>query len=50
MTKLRILYLLVLALVALSAPIGAYTGYYAPRCGEAPVWSFSGYAPQYVCF
>ncbi len=50
MTKLRILYLVAFAIVALSAPIGAYTGYYAPLCGDATVWTLSGYQTQYVCF
>jgi hypothetical protein len=50
MSKLRILYLIAFALVDLSAPIGAYTGYYAPSCGDAPVWTLSGSETQYVCF
>ena len=49
MTTLRNLYLAALALVGLSAPIAAYTGYYAPECAHALVWTLSGYHYQYVC-
>jgi hypothetical protein len=49
MTTLRNLYLAALAIVAISAPIAAYTGYYAPVCGYASVWTFSGYTYEYVC-
>jgi hypothetical protein len=40
----------VLALIATSVPIVAYTGYYAPSCGFATVWTLTGYHYQYVCF
>jgi hypothetical protein len=47
---LRKLYLAVLALIALAVPIAAYSGYYAPDCGFASVWTISGTAYQYVCY
>jgi hypothetical protein len=50
MKTLRNLYLAALALVALSAPIAAFTGYYAPTCANAHVWTLSGYHTQYVCY
>ena len=40
----------VLALLGASVPVAAYTGYYAPACGWATVWSLSGIHYQYVCF
>ena len=33
-----------------SVPVAAYTGYYAPACGWATVWSLSGAHYQYLCF
>jgi hypothetical protein len=50
MTTLRNFYLGMLSLVGASAPIAAYTGYYAPDCGWSSVWTFSGYAQQLVCY
>ena len=50
MTTLRHLYLTALALVGASAPIGAYTGYYAPECANSLIWTLTGYHYQYVCF
>jgi hypothetical protein len=44
------LYLAALALVGLSAPIAAYTGYYAPICAHAMAWTLTGYHTQYVCY
>jgi len=49
MKTLRTLYIVTLALVGASAPIAAYTGYYAPHCTNAVVWTLSGYHYQYVC-
>jgi hypothetical protein len=42
MHQLRTLTLAALALAAASAPIGAYTGYYAPNCHWSAVWAPSG--------
>jgi hypothetical protein len=39
-----------LALIGASVPLAAYTGYYAPACTFATVWTLSGYHYQYVCF
>ena len=39
-----------LALIGASAPVAAYTGYYAPACGYATVWSLSGCALPNMCF
>ena len=50
MLKLRNLSYAVLALLGASVPVAAYTGYYAPACGLATVWSLSGTHYQYVCF
>jgi len=50
MKTLRMIYLGTLALVGLSAPIAAYTGYYAPICANGLVWTLSGYHYQYVCY
>ncbi len=40
----------VLGLLGASVPVAAYTGYYAPACGWATVWSLSGAHYQYLCF
>jgi hypothetical protein len=47
---LRNFYLAVLALVALSAPITGFAGYYAPTGANAPVWTLSGHHTQNVCY
>ena len=49
MKTLRTLYVATLALVGASAPIAALTGYYAPYCAPAVVWTLSGYHVQNVC-
>jgi hypothetical protein len=50
METLRTLYVGAVALVGASAPLAALTGYYAPYCAQAVVWTFSGYHVQYVCY
>jgi len=49
MKTLRALYVAAIALVGASAPIAALTGYYAPYCAQAVVWTLSGYHVQNVC-
>jgi hypothetical protein len=39
-----------LALIGASVPLAAFTGYYAPACSFATVWTLTGYQYQYVCF
>jgi hypothetical protein len=39
-----------LALIGASVPLAAYTGFYAPACTFATVWTLSGVHYQYVCF
>jgi hypothetical protein len=50
MLKLSNLYFGVLALLGLSIPLAALTGYDSPACGWSSVWSFTGIHYQYVCF
>jgi hypothetical protein len=50
MLKFENLALAALALIGASVPIAAYTGYYAPSCDWATVWTLGGYDYQYVCF
>jgi hypothetical protein len=50
MPKLRQLTLALLGLLGASVPLAAYTGFLAPACGWSTVWTFSGYAYQYVCY
>jgi hypothetical protein len=50
MRTLRHLTLAAFGLITASAPIAAYTGYYAPHCTDAVVWSLSGNHLQYVCY
>lgn len=50
MKTLRALYVAAIALAGASAPIAALTGYYAPYCAQAVVWTLSGYHSQYVCY
>jgi hypothetical protein len=40
----------ILTLIGASVPVAAYTGYLAPACGFATVWTVTGYHYQYVCF
>ena len=39
-----------LALIGASVPMAAYTGYLAPACAYANVWTLTGLHYQYVCF
>jgi hypothetical protein len=50
MPTLRQFTFAILALIGASVPVAAYTGYYAPACAFATVWSLSGTHYQYVCF
>jgi hypothetical protein len=50
MLNLRNLASAALALAGASVPLAAYSGYYAPTCSLAGVWSLAGYHYQYVCF
>ena len=50
MPKLRQLTFAVLALIGASVPVAAYTGYLAPACAFATVWTVTGFHYQYVCF
>jgi hypothetical protein len=50
MPKLRQLTFAVLALIGASVPVAAYTGYVAPACAFATVWTVTGFHYQYVCF
>jgi hypothetical protein len=50
MPTLRQFTFAVLALTGASVPLAAYTGYYAPACSFATVWTLSGAHYQYVCF
>jgi hypothetical protein len=50
MLKPSNLYFGVLALLGLSIPFAALTGYDSPACRWSSVWSFSGIHYQFVCF
>jgi hypothetical protein len=50
MPTLRQFSLAALALIGASVPLAAYTGYFAPACAFATVWTLGGYHYQYVCF
>jgi hypothetical protein len=50
MPTLRQFTFAVLALIGASVPLAAYTGYYAPACTFATVWTLTGSHYQYVCF
>jgi len=50
MLKLSNLWLVALALLGLSMPLAALTGYDSPACAWSSVWSFSGTHYQYVRF
>jgi hypothetical protein len=50
MTTLRQAVFAILALIGASVPVAALTGYLAPACGFATVWTITGYHYQYVCF
>lgn len=50
MTMLRQVSFAALALIGASVPVAAFTGYLAPACRFATVWTVAGYHYQYVCF
>jgi hypothetical protein len=50
MSTLRHVSFAAVALIGASVPIAAYTGYLAPACAFATVWTVTGYHYQYVCF
>jgi hypothetical protein len=50
MPTLRQVTIALLALIGASVPLAAYTGYYAPACTFATVWTLTGAHYQYVCF
>jgi hypothetical protein len=50
MPTLRQVIFAVLLVSGGSVPLAAYTGYYAPACSYATVWTLTGAHYQYVCF
>ena len=50
MPVFRQLTVAVLIVIGASVPVATYSGYLAPVCTYATVWTITGYHYQYVCF